>query len=203
MKNDLSKVLRAEAAAIRDNEDLSQDAKDCSSLIDVLASIVERQIITVSQTRRAFGPPGDWGYGTPIGQALQEFYKLERPTTLSKEELSRFEDAFSTHTGNTIRECACGVTYYHPEGEGWETGEIQRLEKDLSAVAVNYSIRGVFIRGNEYADACSCWHPLAASVIEFIEEHQKEIASWFRLKADHLLEQSRQAAGLFPKSRHE
>jgi hypothetical protein len=41
------------------------DHADLSELLRVLARILSGQSI-----ERAFGAPGDWGYGTPIGDAL-------------------------------------------------------------------------------------------------------------------------------------
>lgn len=38
---------------------------DVSELLTVLARVLEGKDVT-----RAFGAPGDWGYGTPIGDAL-------------------------------------------------------------------------------------------------------------------------------------
>lgn len=47
---------------------------DHAELIRVLARIVEGKTID-----RAFGAPGDWGYGTDIGDAL--FAMLKEPAT--------------------------------------------------------------------------------------------------------------------------
>ena len=44
---------------------VSDDLRDVKFLLSVLAHIVDGK--TVAQ---AFGAPGDWGYGTPIGDAL-------------------------------------------------------------------------------------------------------------------------------------
>ena len=53
----LGKVLRDHADTIPDQE--------TKELVRVLARIAEGQGL-----RQAFGAPGDWGYGTPIGNAL-------------------------------------------------------------------------------------------------------------------------------------
>lgn len=39
---------------------------DVAQLINVLARIVEGKSV-----KQAFGAPGDWGYGTPIGESLR------------------------------------------------------------------------------------------------------------------------------------
>jgi len=46
-----------------ENYDALNDAKD---LLGVLAHIIDGKSVA-----QAFGSPGDWGYGTPIGDALR------------------------------------------------------------------------------------------------------------------------------------
>lgn len=43
----------------------SRDVKDAAECLQVLRRVVEGKPID-----KAFGAPGDWGYGTPIGDAL-------------------------------------------------------------------------------------------------------------------------------------
>ena len=60
-------VLREKAEEI---ENLNLETRlDTAELIRVLARMVEGKDVY-----RAFGAPGDWGYGTPIGDALMEAY---------------------------------------------------------------------------------------------------------------------------------
>lgn len=65
----LSKAIRDVANQILEEQDpdnLPDDAaNDRAELLRVLARLVEGK--TMAQ---AFGPPGNWGYGTPIGDAL-------------------------------------------------------------------------------------------------------------------------------------
>lgn len=63
----LAKVLREQADAIRDAEPQRESDFDNAELLRVLARVLEGKPI-----ERAFGAPGDWGYGTPIGDALAE-----------------------------------------------------------------------------------------------------------------------------------
>ena len=56
----LAKAIRGKAEEIRDAGDA-----DTFELVCVLARVVEGKSLD-----RAFGAPGDWGYGTPIGDAL-------------------------------------------------------------------------------------------------------------------------------------
>ncbi len=61
---ELSKALRDKAAALHETN------TDAAELILVLARVVEGREI-----HKAFGAPGDWGYGTPIGAALYQSLK--------------------------------------------------------------------------------------------------------------------------------
>lgn len=55
-----------------DREQKSLDHSTCAELVRVLARIVEGKSID-----KAFGAPGDWGYGTPIGDGV--FARLKEP----------------------------------------------------------------------------------------------------------------------------
>ncbi len=70
----LAEVLRAKAEKIQDQLD-HPDRLDTAEIFRVLARICEGKEIP-----KAFGAPGDWGYGTPIGDALKEAY-CGRPAT--------------------------------------------------------------------------------------------------------------------------
>lgn len=65
----LSKALRNKAQALSETQDpdlpRNDEMADAEEILRVLARIVEGQTIA-----KAFGAPGDWGYGTPIGDAL-------------------------------------------------------------------------------------------------------------------------------------
>lgn len=47
------------------SESEEQELRDNAELVRVLARVVEGMTL-----EKAFGAPGDWGYGTPIGDAL-------------------------------------------------------------------------------------------------------------------------------------
>ncbi|HRD68290.1 hypothetical protein [Accumulibacter sp.] len=53
------------AAAIRQNASDLRDLREASTLLRVLAHVVDGMPLA-----KAFGSPGDWGYHTPIGQAI-------------------------------------------------------------------------------------------------------------------------------------
>jgi len=72
----LAKVVRDKAEEMqkmeRRREPEGSDQLDEAELLNCLARILEGKEI-----RKAFGAPGDWGYGTPIGDALMAAYSGE------------------------------------------------------------------------------------------------------------------------------
>jgi hypothetical protein len=68
---EMGRALREYARAVCDDgcnapSTAKTSEADTAELIRVLARIVEGKSIEAS-----FGAPGDWGYGTPIGEALR------------------------------------------------------------------------------------------------------------------------------------
>lgn len=76
MSEALNEALREVAQTTHDiayedaNEPYTRDLKEASELIRVLGRLVAGKSV-----HEAFGAPGDWGYGTPIGDALLEVYR--------------------------------------------------------------------------------------------------------------------------------
>ena len=76
----MSQTIGQMARKIRDREDpktgvCSPEDADISELLQVLCRIIDRSPMVGPEAliiRRAFGAPGDWGYGTPIGEALRQ-----------------------------------------------------------------------------------------------------------------------------------
>lgn len=66
---ELATALRNKATALSESQDpdapRNYEVANAVELIRVLARIVEGK-----PPEKAFGAPGDWGYGTPIGDAL-------------------------------------------------------------------------------------------------------------------------------------
>jgi len=62
LKGTVDEIVDCPNAAISVFED---ELNDVRGLLSVLANMVEGMPV-----ERAFGSPGDWGYGTPIGDAL-------------------------------------------------------------------------------------------------------------------------------------
>ncbi len=65
----LARIIRARAARIEDEESTPRE-RDDAELLRVLARLLEGK-----SPHQAFGAPGDWGYGTPIGDALAAAYR--------------------------------------------------------------------------------------------------------------------------------
>lgn len=76
MSEPLEKVLRKVAETTHHigyedaNEGYTQDLRNAAELIRVLA-----RLLAGKSVHEAFGAPGDWGYDTPIGDALLEVYR--------------------------------------------------------------------------------------------------------------------------------
>jgi len=71
----LAAVIRQRADASdlsKDDHELSAEEHDNAESLRCLARILEGKEI-----HRAFGAPGDWGYGTPIGDALAAAYRTQ------------------------------------------------------------------------------------------------------------------------------
>jgi hypothetical protein len=67
----LAQVLREQSEALQNRPDMPDDIRmDVTELLRVLARMVEGKDVY-----RAFGAPGDWGYGTAIGAALAKAYR--------------------------------------------------------------------------------------------------------------------------------
>lgn len=67
----LATILRDKSEKIAVNYSLENNLRyDLAELLNVLARICEGKDIL-----HAFGAPGDWGYGTPIGDALIDAYR--------------------------------------------------------------------------------------------------------------------------------
>ncbi|MDR2551418.1 MAG: hypothetical protein LBD10_14600 [Desulfobulbus sp.] len=69
----LAQAVRRRANTINTNADYDSvdydTQKDDAELLRCLARIISGRSV-----KEAFGSPGDWGYGTPIGDALREDY---------------------------------------------------------------------------------------------------------------------------------
>lgn len=99
---------------------------------------------------------------------------------IDPEKLESFERAFDLHMGTCRMTCACGKEYWDAANGGydWEDGEVERLENDPNAVALNYSVGAVCFEGNDYVVDCPCWHKRAKQIMRFIDGHSSAIAEY-------------------------
>ncbi len=96
-----------------------------------------------------------------------------------------FESAFSTHSGGIVRDCRCGRTFYRDdENEGWDEGELERLRANPKATPLCHSIGSLVPEGREYVYNCDCWHKRVDSVMAFLDNHDQQIAEWFKLEKE-------------------
>ena len=81
MTDSIDRALRAIAATTRDiaREDDSLNAEATHALREAseLALVLAR-LLAGKTVHQAFGAPGDWGYETPLGQAVYELYSANR-----------------------------------------------------------------------------------------------------------------------------
>lgn len=98
--------------------------------------------------------------------------------------LENFEAAFSGNTYGCRRTCECGHEYWDTcnHDYDWEPGEVESLEKDPNATGVDYAIGTIEFEGCQYADACTCWHERAKTIMGFIDGHAREIAKYLSLE---------------------
>lgn len=71
----LTTILRGRAKLCQNDGDVDPERADDSALFLALARLLENAELGIVAVRQAFGAPGDWGYGTEIGDALAEIYK--------------------------------------------------------------------------------------------------------------------------------
>lgn len=99
----------------------------------------------------------------------------------SEEALDNFDRAFSnTRTNHCV--CNCGKVYWdcHNSGYDWCEGEVERLEADPNATAVQYAIGVIDVDGRWYANACDCWKTRATRIINWLEENREAVATFLR-----------------------
>lgn len=95
------------------------------------------------------------------------------------DDLETFERGFSTLSAGCRRTCVCGREFYNPGG-GWdfEDGELEELENDPKATALEWAAGAIYLEGGEYAMDCDCWRERASIVVAWIKRHDREIASF-------------------------
>jgi len=130
MNKKLSQALREHAAAIDESQNL-----ETKELVRVLARIVEGKTID-----HAFGAPGDWGYGTPIGDGVYAMLQEPLPPSSGEPEwhyLPELPDPDTTvliATDNPDSDEILIGSYDSDHGDWWEDGSVM-IEKPVYAWA--------------------------------------------------------------------
>lgn len=98
--------------------------------------------------------------------------------------LENFERAFRNGTGGCVRTCHCGHVYFHDTDHGydWEDGELEKLRANTKAHGLEYSPSDISFEGDEYVDACTCWHERAKKIMAWINSHGHKIAEFLTLE---------------------
>ncbi|MFH1309499.1 MAG: hypothetical protein ABIH85_02325 [Candidatus Omnitrophota bacterium] len=102
-----------------------------------------------------------------------------------------FKRAFSPPVGSCSAQCACGRFFYNPDG-GWdfEEGELERLEADPEATALEYSVGYIEFEGTIYVLDCDCWIERSKKIIQFIDSHASSIVEYLKLEKERKLEEA-------------
>lgn len=106
------------------------------------------------------------------------------PLALSGRALEAFVLAFSSHVSGSVRDCACGRTFYNPDTRSWdwEDGELDDLNNDATATPVDWSVGTIFLEGQEFVTDCDCWRKRAARIVRWMQTHDHAIAEWLRIQ---------------------
>ena len=98
--------------------------------------------------------------------------------------LENFARAFSNNSGGCRSVCACGKEFYdnYNRGYSWEPGELETLNADPEAIALDYSVSEIEFEGKTFCADCGCWHERALQIIAFIDSHSRHIAEWLTLE---------------------
>lgn len=87
-----------------------------------------------------------------------------------------FEGAFGVANLGVIDQhtCHCGTRYYDASSTS---------APGVGGVAVQRPIGIVAFNGTKYTNACSCWHPDAIAVMDWVPDNVKAIIQYFEQKA--------------------
>ena len=104
---------------------------------------------------------------------------------MDAEKRGNFIAAFTSNSGGCRCSCHCGREFYDPNG-GWdfEDGEIEKLQADANATALDYSVETIIFDGREYVTDCTCWLKRAERIVEWMDHHIYQIADYLQLEKD-------------------
>lgn len=84
--------------------------------------------------------------------------------------------------GDACRDrCSCGREFFDNFNDAWDwdPGEIEALQKDPEATALDHSVSRVEVQGSWAVTNCDCWRDKAKTVMAFLDEHAGAIAKYF------------------------
>lgn len=106
---------------------------------------------------------------------------------MNSDKLENFIQAFREPTSGCVRDCACGKTYYHDDDiYTWEEGELERLRDSPKAIALDYPVGIIEVKGRECVVDCVCWHKDAEQNMRALDRHAHQIAAYFTLEKARL-----------------
>lgn len=103
-------------------------------------------------------------------------------------QFDQFEQAFSMHISGCVADCECGRVFWdsYNDGYDWNEGERETLAEDKNATAVPHGVERIMLEGQIYCMDCDCWHARATRIEEWLRNHQRAIAEWFKLEKKRL-----------------
>ena len=113
------------------------------------------------------------------------------------DKFQNFKEAFSPPIGSCAARCNCGRDFYNPDSSwDFDEGELERLESDPEATALEYSVGYIEFEGSQYVWDCDCWHDRAKKIIAFIDAHAKSIVEYLKLEKNRKLKEANASAVL-------
>lgn len=109
--------------------------------------------------------------------------------------IKNFKAAFDAHVGTCSAFCVCGRQFYNPNRYDWDwaDGEIEALESNNNATAIDDAVSYVSFEGREYVAECDCWHERAERIMGFLDGHGCEIAQYFKLEKERKIAEAEAA----------
>lgn len=101
-----------------------------------------------------------------------------------KTKMENFEQGFADGAGTISAQCHCGRSFYEARGLGFEVGELEKLEADPKATALEWGASFMSFEGTTYVMDCSCWKERAARLMAFIDSHAHKIAKYLKLEKE-------------------
>lgn len=102
-----------------------------------------------------------------------------------------FKNAFFGNVSCCVATCDCGKTFYDTYNHyDWEEGDFEALEKNKKAIGIDHAVGYVKFEGVEYVMHCDCWHKKAEVIIEFIDTHFYQIASYMNSEKQRKIDEA-------------